>query len=303
MRRVVVLARALVAFVALVAGAAEARPVPSLTRRVTDQTGVLGASRARELEERLAAYEQRTGHQFAVLIIPGLEGEVLEQYSVKVAEQWRLGDKRRDDGLLLLVAMEDRAIRIEAGYGLEGAVTDALSSRIIRDIMVPRFQAGDPAGGIDAGIEALMRAAEGESIGPAPTRPGAGPSGSPGRTSFWPFVLVIFFVMLGVPRPVRAFLFFVAGTLVGLAVFDSLLLGLALGVGGALLGLILPVLRGGGRGGRGGRGGGSGLGWFLLGNALGGGRGGGGWSSGGFSGGGFSGGGGGFGGGGASGRW
>lgn len=276
----------------LLAAGAVALPVPVLSRRVTDQAGVLGPGRADVIEERLAAYERRTGHQFAVLILPSLEGEVLEQYAIRVAEQWRLGDKKRDDGLLLLVAMKDRAIRIEVGYGLEGAVTDVVSSRIIREIMAPRFRAGDPAGGIEQGLDALMRVAEGESTGLA-TRPAAPPGGA---APFLPFLFIIVFAMLGVPRVVRAFLFFVGGAVVGFAVFGSFLLGLALGVGGALLGFVLPVVRGR----RDRRHGGSGVGWFLLGHALGG-AGGGGWSSGGR--GGFSGGGGGFGGGGASGRW
>jgi uncharacterized protein len=272
-----------------------ARPVPALGRRVTDEAGVLSPAVAARLEEKLAAYERATGHQLAVLVIQSLEGEVLEPYAIRVAEQWRLGDKKRDDGILLLVAVDDRALRIEVGYGLEGAVTDAHSSRVIRDVMVPRFQAGDPAGGIEAGLDALMRLAEGEALGPPTRRPAPPPGG--GAAQLLPLLLLAFFVLLGVPRFLRAFLFFVGGTFAGLVLFHSFLLALALGVGGALLGLVLPVLRG--RGGRA-----SALPW-ILGPSLGGHRRGGsrgGWSSGGF-GGGFGGGGGGFGGGGASGRW
>jgi uncharacterized protein len=258
-----------------------------VTRR---SAGVLGASQG-ALEQRLAAYAQRTGHQLAVLVIPSLEGEVLEQYSMKVAEQWRLGDKKRDDGLLLLVAMKEHEVRIEVGYGLEGAVTDAVSSRIIRDVMIPRFQQDDPAGAIDAGVDALMRAAEGESVGPAPSSPAVRTRGP----SLLPILFVVFFAMMGAPRFMRALIFGALGFFGGWLGFSSLVVGGGLAAAGFVLGLVLPTFRGRGRG----RGPvivpGPWIGWG------GGGWGGGGWSSGG--GGGFSGGGGGLGGGGASGKW
>lgn len=166
--------------------------VPALSARVTDVAGVLPADRRASLEQELARYEQSTGHQLAVLIIPSLEGESLEEYSLRAAEQWRLGDKARDDGALLLVAVKDRRMRIEVGYGLEGALTDAQAGRIIRNIIAPRFAAGDYAGGIDAGVQAMMRAAENESIGPAVT-----PDGHPGVfASRFGFYLILVLIVL-----------------------------------------------------------------------------------------------------------
>lgn len=269
--------------VGLLAAPAQAREVPVLRARVTDEAGVLGGRRA-ALEERLAAYERATGHQFAVLVLRSLQGEVLESYSVRVAEAWRLGDARRDDGLLMLVAVDDRAARIEVGYGLEGAVPDVIAGRVMREHMIPRFKEGDWAGGVEAGLEALMRAAQGEALGPAPAVDGLGE-----RERWQPilfFAIVALSVLLRIPRVVRVPFAVLLGGFVGYALLKSLLwaAGLALGLG--LLALILPTLRGGGRYHR--------RGWVGGGSSWGG-------SSGGF--GGFSGGGGSFGGGGASGRW
>jgi len=138
--------------------------VPPLTRRVTDKAGVLSPLEVQKMEEYLKNFEQETSNQIAVLIIPSLEGEVLEDYSIKVARKWALGTKEKDNGVLLLIAVKDRKIRIEVGLGLQGALTDALSSRIIRNEMAPLLRRGhenwDKA--VWNGIKALAMATKGE---------------------------------------------------------------------------------------------------------------------------------------------
>ena len=113
--------------------------VPTLERRVTDLAGVLSAGQVDALEEKLRLLEETDSTQVAVLVIPGLEGEALEAYTLRVVEAWKLGQKGRDNGALLFVAMKDRAIRIEVGYGLEPSLTDARSRRIIQNDIAPRF--------------------------------------------------------------------------------------------------------------------------------------------------------------------
>jgi uncharacterized protein len=121
----------------------------------------LPEDRARALEQKLAAFEQQTQHQFALLTVKSLEGDAIEPFAIRVADQWKLGDEKRDDGLIVLIAAEDRAMRIEVGYGLEGDIPDAIAARVIRDVMTPAFQRGDFAGGIDAAFDALMQTAVG----------------------------------------------------------------------------------------------------------------------------------------------
>ncbi len=116
------------------------------------------------MEERLARFEQETGHQIAVLTIPSLEGDDLEGFSIRVAESWKIGKKGVDKGAILLIAKNDRKLRIEVGYGLEGVLPDAIASRIIREVIVPHFRANDFAGGIESGIEAIMKVTQGETI-------------------------------------------------------------------------------------------------------------------------------------------
>jgi uncharacterized protein len=118
-------------------------PVPPLTGRVVDLTGTLSQATLQELNGKLSAFEDRKGSQVAVLILPTTKPEAIEQYSIRVAEQWKLGRKKVDDGAILLVAKEDRALRIEVGYGLEGALTDLYSKRIVSDIIAPHFRNGD----------------------------------------------------------------------------------------------------------------------------------------------------------------
>ena len=149
-------------------GHAEA-PVPPLLSHVSDQAGILRDDTRGSLERQLASYQAATGHQFAFLSVAGLQGEAVDSFAIRVAEQWKLGDTKRDDGLILIVARDERKIRIEVGYGLEGAVPDALAARIIRHQISPAFKAGDYDAGIQAAFSSLMKAAEGEAvqIGPA----------------------------------------------------------------------------------------------------------------------------------------
>lgn len=263
-------------------------PVPSLKARVTDLTGTLTPEQRAALEERLAAFEARKGSQIAVLIVPTTQPETIEQYAIRVAEQWRLGRKGIDDGVLLLVALKDRAVRIEVGYGLEGVLPDAIANRIIEEYIIPRFKQGDIAGGIMAGVERIMRVIEGEPLPPPKKQRETGGSG-------WETLLIIgFFLVFVVGGVLRAVLGRVAGSGV-IGAIAGLIAWVVVGsfVAAAIIAVVLFVLSlfGGmaGPGYRGRHGG-----WYP----------GGGWSGGGgFGGGGFSGGGGGFGGGGASGRW
>lgn len=263
-------------------------PVPRLTARVTDQTGTLSPDQVRNFEQRLQQFEAAKGSQVALLIVPTTQPETIEQYALRVVEAWKLGRSKVDDGALLIVAKNDRTLRIEVGYGLEGALPDAIAKRIIEEIIVPKFRAGDFAGGLDAGLGQIMKVIEGEPL-PAPTR--ASGQGGIGSSPDNLVVLVMFLFMFG--NVVRAWLGrFLGGTVGGglaavlLWTFTGiLLLGLLVG-----LLVFMLILLGGKSGGR------SGGGWWAGGGSY---RGGGG----GFSGGGFSGGGGGFGGGGASGRW
>lgn len=152
MRRLVLAA---LAGATLAAGAA-ALDIPYLSGRVNDDAHLLDASSAADLERTLKSYEDKTGRQFVVLTIPTLGDEALEDYSIEVARAWKLGRKGQDDGILLLVARDDHKVRFEVGYGLEGDLPDARCGRIIRDEMVPRFRSGDFAGGIKAGVNAVI---------------------------------------------------------------------------------------------------------------------------------------------------
>src|ERR1700692_2123192 len=140
------------AFAALAAVA-----VPPLSGRVVDQTDTLSAGDISSLTQTLKDLETRKGSQVAVLIVPTTAPETIEQYSIRVAEAWKIGRKKIDDGALLVVAKNDRKLRIEVGYGLEGALTDVTSKPIIDDIITPRFRSGDFAGGISAGVDRIIR--------------------------------------------------------------------------------------------------------------------------------------------------
>lgn len=274
----------------LIAVAAAQIAVPPLKARVTDLTGTLSAQQRSALEQTLAEFEHRKGAQVAVLIVPSTQPETVEEYAVRVEESWKLGRKGIDDGVLLVVAKNDRKLRIEVGYGLEGVLPDAIAKRIIEEDIVPRFKQGDFYGGMRAGTDRIMRVIEGEKL--PPPRAHAEARGASPDVFQW-FVIAFFVAGIGGPVVNRLFGRLPGAGLLGggFAAFAWLLIGSALLAG--LIGLLAFVIA-------------------LL-SSLGHGSGGssyssGGWSSGGGGfdsggGGGFSGGGGSSGGGGASGSW
>lgn len=148
----------------LLAVPARTAEVPFLSARVNDLAGLLSTQTTAELEALLKAHEDSTSNQLAILIIPGLEGEVLEEYSLRVAESWKLGKKGNDNGVLLLIAHAERKVRIEVGSGLEGALPDIVCGQIIRNEIVPRFRRDDYDGGVREGVEAILRAIRGEYV-------------------------------------------------------------------------------------------------------------------------------------------
>lgn len=271
------------------AGAAAAQvPVPPLKGRVTDLTGTLSAGQSQQLEGTLQQFEAAKGSQVVVLIVPSTAPETVEQFGIRVADQWKIGRHGVDDGVILLVAKNDRTLRIEVGRGLEGVIPDATASRIINEIIVPLFKKGDFAGGIEAGVGRIIKVVQGEPL-PAPDVGATRKDPAIGR--YFPFIFI------GVPLAM-AFL----GSIIG-----RLLAGL---IGGSIMGVATYFMTGEWIGGvvfgvfffvfcilaasSNGRSRSSGGGWSS---------GSGGWSGGSSSGGGFSGGGGSFSGGGASGRW
>src|ERR1700742_4315712 len=138
--------------------------VPPLSGRVVDQTGTLSSDTIASLTQTLKDLQARKGSQIAVLIVPTTAPETIEQYSIRVAEAWKIGRKKIDDGALLVVAKNDRHLRIEVGYGLEGALTDATTKRIIDEVITPKFKAGDFAGGIAAGVNRMIGVIDGEKL-------------------------------------------------------------------------------------------------------------------------------------------
>jgi uncharacterized protein len=144
--------------------------VPPLSGRVVDQTGTLTSGDIASLTQKLRDLETRKGSQVAVLIVPTTEPETIEQYSIRVAEAWKIGRKKIDDGALLVIAKNDRHLRIEVGYGLEGALTDVTAKRIIDEDITPKFKSGDFAGGISAGVDRIIGVIDGEPL-PAPEPP------------------------------------------------------------------------------------------------------------------------------------
>lgn len=167
--------------------------IPPLTGRIVDKTGTLTSQQAAALEQTLKEFETRKGTQVAVLIVSSTTPETIEQYSLRVAEQWKIGRKKIDDGALLVVAKDDRKLRIEVGYGLEGALNDATAKRIIDEIIVPQFKAGNFAEGISAGVDRIIRVVDGEPL-PAPSsRPAAS---LPDLQNYFP-VIIILSIMVG----------------------------------------------------------------------------------------------------------
>ena len=264
--------------------------VPPLTGRVVDQTGTLSASDIASLTQELKDLETRKGSQLAVLVVPTTQPETIEQFSLRVAEAWKVGRKKIDDGAILVVAKNDRKLRIEVGYGLEGSLTDATANRIINEIIVPKFRNGDFAGGISAGVDRMIAVVDGEKL-PAPVSQRQNPDWLNNFDPLNPFLLFFLLIFGGILRSVL-------GRLMGAVAMGGVVGALAWFIAGSLAAsLIVAAIA------------------FLLtmfgetmaspGRRGGGYIGGGSWSGGGGSGGGggFSGGGGSFGGGGASGSW
>lgn len=284
-----------VIFAAANAGALD---VPSYRSYVNDYGNMISPQMENRLEQYLASFDRSDSTQVAILTIPSLEGETLEDFSIRVVGQWKVGQQGRDNGILLLVSKADRKIRIEVGYGLEGVLTDLLSGRIIDAVITPYFKTGQLDQGFEAGVAAIIQATRGEFKADSSRRYGAsGRAGEPSplfKFLFFGIVAVIFIgsnsrlggiISGGLLFPVA----FLGGLLPSLG-FALLLLVLVGSLGGWLLPLILAnFFRSGGMGGFGGGG-------YYGGRrgGFGGGRGGGGF--GGFGGGGF-------GGGGASGSW
>ena len=285
------------------------KPLPELWGlHVHDEAKVLSQEVVDQLEKRLKAYEDSTSNQIAILIIPTLDGEPLEEYSLRIAEKWKLGQKEKDNGALLLIAVDDHKMRIETGYGLEGALTDALCNRIIRNELAPHFRKDDYDAGVTSGIDAIIKGIGGEYTADDSDQNTIEELSWKERLAIGAFVFGILgvFTFVGLLTPgcggwfLYAFLIpfygtfpmFVLGTKAGLTLLGTYVVGFP------ILKMILKNTPWGSRMakrmGSGSSGGGrwsSGSGWS-----------GGGWSSGG-GGGGFSGGGGSFGGGGSSGSW
>jgi uncharacterized protein len=262
--------------------------VPPLKGPVTDLTGTLTREQLAALEQMLHSFEARKGSQIAVLMVPSTAPEPVEQYALRVAEQWKIGRSKIDDGAILVVAKNDRALRIEVGYGLEGALNDATASRIIREVIAPRFRQNDFYGGINAGVDRIIRVIDGEPL-PAPARSAPQVEGG-----LWQLLPVLLILAVVVGAALRAMLGRVLGALTTGGAVGAIAWIIAGALGVALIAAFVAfffTLAGGGAGRRyyggfpGGFGGGIGRGGGFGG------------------GGGFRGGGGGFGGGGASGRW
>lgn len=261
-------------------------PLPEINARVVDQTGTLDAVTVAALSEKLQTLEQQKGAQLVVVIVPTTAPEEIEQYAIRLAEQAKIGRAKVDDGVILLVAKDDRKMRIEVGYGLEGAIPDIASKRIIDEFITPAFRSGEFAAGINAGVDALITLITGEPL-PAPWHENtASPENNPGLTAFF-IAIFAAFMASGFGALLRMV---VAGgiTFAMTLVFVGVPAAIGLGIVAALVSLVVGLFKGGG------------------GTSIGGG----GFSSGGFSGGGgfssgggFSGGGGSFGGGGSSGSW
>ncbi len=261
--------------------------LPPLNARVTDLTRTLSPAQVSGLEDLLRAFEARKGSQIAVLMLHSTQPEPIEQFSIRLAEAWKLGRARVDDGVILVVAKDDRRLRIEVGYGLEGVIPDAQAKRIIDEIITPRLREGDFNGGIRGGVEAMQKLIDGEAL-PDSVKQAAAARG--GDLESMLVIGITVTMMLG--AMLGGLLRSLLGKLAG-SVVTGVFVGIAawMIVGGLMVGIVAGVLA------------------FLFALIFGGARGvpinigGGGFGGGNSSDGGFSGSGGGFGGGGASGRW
>ena len=293
------LALAFLLFACLPAWAQQMAAIPALTSPVVDATGTLSAEQKQQLEQQALALQQRKGSQLQVLLVSSTQPETIEQYTQRAFDQWKLGRKGVDDAVILVVAKDDRRVRIQPGYGLEGAIPDAIANRVIQEYLAPKFRAGDYGGGIADATAQLVRLIDGEPL-PAPVSDHRAREGNGGGD--WIFALFAAFIVASIvrgvfgkaPKGLRSL--FTGGAAGGVVWLLSSLIPLA-GVAG-VIGLIYGLMsvsagRYARHGGWGGFGGGGGGGWGGGGFGGGGGGGGGGWSGGG----GMS------GGGGASGSW
>ena len=207
--------------------------VPKLKGRVNDYAGILDSSQVTQIERALAAFESKTTTQVVLLTVASLDGDAIEQYAIRVAEKWKVGQKGKDNGVILVVAPNERKVRIEVGYGLEGSLTDLEASKIIRHVIIPAFKSGNFYAGIVGGLDGVMKAAEGEFKAPEKNSSYGRYESKKGRSIFSTIVSILIFILLISTRTGRFIL------------FSSLLFG---GMGG----------RGGGGGGFSGGGGGFG---------------------------------------------
>jgi uncharacterized protein len=269
------------------------QPIPPLSAHVTDLTGTLSASERQALEAKLAGWEAKTTNQLAVVIVPTTKPEAIEEYSIRLAEAWKIGQKSKDNGVVFVVAKNDKQMRIEVGYGLEGDLTDVASRRIIGDTVAPLFSQGKFAEGINAGVDRIMAVVGGTDTA-APPPPPRRAKGSRGF-DIGTLALIALVVVPALGAILRSIFGNVGGSLAGGAVVGGAVWLFAGSILFAIVGAIVALVviafssLGGGRG--------------TPGMMLPGGFGGGGFGGGGFGGGGWGGGGGGFGGGGASGGW
>ena len=305
--------RALAAFFLLVLALAGAQaqdllPVPPLGARVIDQTGTLDAAQREALEAKLAAFEQQKGSQIVMLMVATTAPEDIASFANRVGNTWKIGRKEVGDGILVIVAKNDRKMRIEVAKTLEGAVPDIAAARIIDFAMKPRFRENDFAGGLDAAADQLIARIKGEALPEVDAKSGDFGGGQEQQGFDWGDLAVFLFFGVLIGAPIARAIFgkvlgpLALGGVTGVVVMmltASLVVAVLAGLA-ALLFTLLSSAFGAGPGRRGGRGG-----WGPAAGGLGGGLGGGGWSGGSSSsGGGFSSGGGGdFGGGGASGDW
>ncbi len=265
---------------------AELVAIPPLKARVTDLTGTLSPDQQAQLEASVASIETAKGAQVFILLLPSTKPEEIEQYGIRLADAWKVGRKGVDDGAIIIVAKNDRRMRIEVGYGLEGAIPDVIAKRIISDVMTTRFKEGDFFGGLQAAVDAIGKIVSGEPL-PAPAPQSSQGQGIDLNGNLIPFAMVFIFFVGGI---LRAILGRVPGASVGGVIAFA---GAWLLAGSLIAAIVVAIITfiftmaGGGRGGLGGMGGGFGGGGF------------GGGGGGGFGGGG----GGGFGGGGSSGSW
>ncbi len=265
------------ALLSATAGAADLVQLPNLSARVTDLTGALDETQRGRLEAQLAAIDRSGRAQIAVLMLPTTQPEAIEQFGIRLAEAWKTGHKGVDNGVIVIVAKDDRKMRIEVGYGLEGSIPDAVAKRIVAERMAPLFKQGDFFGGLRAAIEGLDKASGGSgSAAPAEAPSGSGAKKGAEDTDLMTWLMVAA-VAGGVLRMIFGFLGAIVAAAVagwlGFAIFGSWLVALLIGFAMFVLSFVSP---------------------FLMGGFGGGGS---------SSGGGFSGGGGSFGGGGASGSW